>query len=191
MYINQESTHLFKLHDFGPQSFQCSYCDTLHFKDETVQSDECYFSCYLNDSIKLSLPHSMPSYLNDFFITETSEIKHFQQQINVYNNAMTFTFCIFNQNECLNHSADEIQSFIICEELYHLQEPLQHLFTCVPSFAQTYLYDSQAATEYQFTNTDELLHKHILFWLAETLYECNNSFINIYCSVKEVLNQHQ
>ena len=38
----------------------------------------------------------MSSYLKDLFITETSEIKHFQQQINVYNNAMIFIFCIFN-----------------------------------------------------------------------------------------------
>ena len=133
----------------------------------------------------------MPFYLNDLFITETSEVKHFQQQINVYNNAMTFISCMFNQNEHLNHSAGGIQSFVIYEELYHLQGPLQHSSTCVPSFAQAYLYDPQAATGYWFVNTDESLHEYILFQLAETLHECNNPFINIYCSVKEVLNQYQ
>ena len=133
----------------------------------------------------------MSFYLNDFFITETLKIKHFQQQINVYNNAMIFTFCMFNQNEHLNHLVSEIQSFVICGELYHLQGPLQHSSTYVPSFAQAYLYNPQTATGYQFMNTDESLHEHILLQLAETLHECNNLFINIYCSAKEVLDQHQ
>ena len=133
----------------------------------------------------------MPFYLNNLFITETSEAKHFQQQINVYNNAIAFTSCMFNQNEHLNYSAGGIQSFVICGELYHLQGPLQHSSMCVSSFAQAYLYDPQAATGYWFVNTDESLHEHILLQLAETLYECNNSFINIYCSVKKVLDQHQ
>ena len=76
----------------------------------------------------------MPFYLKDLFTTETSKIKHFQQQINVYNNAMAFTFCMFNQDEHLNHSADDIQLFVIHKELYHLQRLLQHSFMCVSSF---------------------------------------------------------
>ena len=104
---------------------------------------------------------------------------------------MTFISCMFNQNEHLNHSISDIQLFVICGELYHLQGPLQHSFTHVPSFAQAYLYNPQAATRYWFMNTNESLHELILLQLAETLYECNNSFINIYHSVKEVLNQHQ
>ena len=130
----------------------------------------------------------MSFYLNDLFIIKTSEAKHFQQQINVYNNAMIFIFCMFNQDECLNHSTDEIQSFIICGKLYHLQESLQYLFTHVSLFTQVYLYNLQAATEYQFINTDESLCEYILLWLAETFHEYNNLFINIYCSVKEVLD---
>ena len=188
MYMSQGPAHLPKLHDFRSQLFQCSHYDTLHFKDETVQSGGHYFSYCLDGSIKLPSPCLIPSYLNDLFTTETSETKHFQQQINVYNNAMAFTSCMFNQDERLDHSASGIQSFVICGELYHLQGPLQHSSTCVPSFAQAYLYNPQAATGYQFANTDESLHEHILLWLAETLHECNNSFINIYCSVKEVLN---
>ena len=62
----------------------------------------------------------MPSYLKDLFTTETSETKHFQQQINVYNNAMTFISCMFNQDKHLNHSVSDIQLFVICEKLYHL-----------------------------------------------------------------------
>ena len=104
---------------------------------------------------------------------------------------MTFIFCMFNQDEHLNCSAYRIQSFVIWEELYHLQGLLQHSFICVLSFTQIYLYNSQAAIEYQFMNADESLHKHILLQFAETLYECNNLFINIYHSVKEVLDQHQ
>ena len=104
---------------------------------------------------------------------------------------MIFIFCMFNQDEHLNHSVCDIQLFVICGELYHLQGPLQYSFMCVSSFAQTYLYDPQAATGYWFMNTDESLHEYILLWLAEILHKCNNSFINIYCSVKEVLNQHQ
>ena len=133
----------------------------------------------------------MPFYLNDLFITKTLEVKHFQQQINVYNNAMAFIFCMFNQDKHLNHSVGEIQSFVIYEKLYHLQRPLQHSFTYVSSFAQVYLYNPQAATGYWFVNTDKSLCEHILLWLAETLHECNNPFINIYHSAKEVLNQHQ
>ena len=69
---------------------------------------------------------------------------------------------MFNQNEHLNHSVSNIQSFIICEELYHLQGPLQHLFMCVSLFTQNYLYNPQAVTKYQFTNTDESLCEYIL-----------------------------
>ena len=96
IYINQRPAHLFKLHNFEPQLFQCSHYDVLYFKDEIVQSNECYFFYCLNDFIKLSFPCLMPFYLKNLFIIKTSEIKHFQQQINVYNNAMTFIFCIFN-----------------------------------------------------------------------------------------------
>ena len=163
MYINQRPAHLFMLHDLGSQSFQCSHCDILHFKDEMIQSGGCYFSYCLNNSIKLFSPCSISSYLKNLFITEISEIKHFQQQINVYNNAMTFIFCMFNQNEHLNHSIGDIQSFIIYEELYHLQGPLQHSFMCVSLFAQAYLYNSQAAIGYWFMNTDESLCESILF----------------------------
>ena len=84
------------LYDFKSQLFQCSHCNTLHFKDKIIQSDEHYFSYCLDDSIKLFSSHLIPFYLKDLFITETLEIKHFQQQINVYNNAMIFIFCIFN-----------------------------------------------------------------------------------------------
>ena len=79
MYMSQEPVHLPRLHDLEPQSFQCSHCNMLHFKDKTVQSDECYFFYCLNDFIKLSFSHSMSFYLKDLFTTETSEIKHFQQ----------------------------------------------------------------------------------------------------------------
>ena len=98
---------------------------------------------------------------------------------------------MFNQNKHLNHSVSGIQLFVICEKLYHLQRSLQHSFMYVSSFAQTYLYNSQTAIEYQFVNTNESLCEYILFQLAEILHECNNLFINIYCSVKEVFDQHQ
>ena len=55
---------------------------------------------------------------------------------------------MFNQDEHLNHSIDDIQSFVIYEKLYYLQELLQHLFTYISLFTQIYLYDSQTATEY-------------------------------------------
>ena len=162
----------------------------LYFKDEIIQSDGHYFSCCLNSSIKLSSLCSMSFYLKDLFTTETLKVRHFQQQINVYNNAMIFISCIFNWDEHLNCSVYKIQSFVIWEELYHLQGSLQHSFTCISFFTQTYLYDSQAATGYWFINADESLYKYILLQFAETLYEYNNSFINIYHSIKEVLDQH-
>ena len=153
-----------------------------------IQLDEHYFFYCLNGFIKLSPFYSMSFYLKNLFIIKTSEAKHFQQQINVYNNAMIFIFCIFNQDKCLNHSVNDIQLFVIYKELYHLQELLQHLFMYVSSFAQTYLYNSQAATEYQFMNINESLHEYILLQFIEILYKCNNSFINIYHSAKKVLN---
>ena len=163
----------------------------LHFKNETVQLNEYYFFYYLNNSIKLLFFCSMSFYLKNLFITETSKIKHFQQQINIYNNAMIFISYMFNQDECLNHSVNDIQSFVIYKKLYHLQESLQHLFIYISLFTQAYLYDPQTATEYWFINTNESLCKFILLQLAEILHKCNNLFINIYCSVKKILNQHQ
>ena len=152
------------------------------------QMDTIFFNC-LNSFIKLPSPCSIPFYLKDLFTTETSKIKHFQQQINVYNNAMIFIFCMFNQDEHLNHSADGIQLFVIYEKLYHLQRLLQHLFMYVPSFVQVYLYNPQAATEYQFVNTDESLCEHILLQLAETLHKSTadimeNQFREVYITAK-------
>lgn len=94
--MNQEPAHLLMLHNFKPQLFQCSYCNTLYFKDETVQSGGHYFSYCSDNSIKLSSFHSMLLYLKDLFTIKTLEAKHFQQQINVHNNAMAFISCMFN-----------------------------------------------------------------------------------------------
>ena len=104
---------------------------------------------------------------------------------------MIFIFYMFNQNEYLYHSIDNIQSFIIYEKLYHLQRLLQHSFIYVSLFIQIYLYNSQTAIKYQFININELLYKHILLQFTKIFYECNNSFINIYHLIKKVLNQHQ
>ena len=53
------------------------------------------------------------------------------------------------------------------------------------------MYNPQVATGYQFVNINESLHKYILLWFAETFHKCNNLFINIYCSAKEIFNQYQ
>ena len=111
--MNQKSAYFFLLHDFEFQSFQCNHCDILHFKNETVQSNKHYFSCCLNDSVKLFIFHLMSIYLKNLLITDTTNTKHFQQQINIYNNTMIFTFCMFNQDEHLSQSAKDIQSFVI------------------------------------------------------------------------------
>ena len=134
MYINQRFIYLFMFYDFKSQLFQYSHCNVLYFKDEMIQSNKHYFFYCLNNFIKFFSLCSMLFYLKDFFIIKTLEVKHFQQQINIYNNAMIFIFCIFNQNECLNHSVSNIQLFIICEKLYHLQKLLQHSFMYVSLF---------------------------------------------------------
>ena len=35
---------------------------------------------------------------------------------------------MFNKDECLNYLKDDIQSFIIYDELYYMHELLQHVF---------------------------------------------------------------
>ena len=60
---------------------------------------------------------------------------------------------------------------------------------CVLLFVQVYLYNSQTATEYQFTNTDESLYEHILLQFAEILHESTadimkNQFKKTYMIVK-------
>ena len=65
--MNQKPVYLFMFHGLKPQSFQCSHYNMLHFKDETVQSDEYYFSYCFDSSIKLPPPFSMLLYLKNLF----------------------------------------------------------------------------------------------------------------------------
>ena len=51
----------------------------LYFKNETAQLNEFFFFYCLNNFIKLFFFHLILFYLNNLFITKTSEIKHFQQ----------------------------------------------------------------------------------------------------------------
>ena len=102
---------------------------------------------------------------------------------------MVFTSCMFNLNDCLDVKTGGIQSFVIQDKLYHLHRFLQHSSTSIPSFAQAYLYDPDAATGFCFANTNEALKKNVLLQLTQMLHECQNPFIDIYQTVKEILNQ--
>ena len=109
----QDAAHLSSFHDLDDQSIQCSDCGALHFKNEYVHAAELYYICCANSKMQLSSSLSLPFYLYSLFTAATSETRHFQQYVNLYNNTMIFTFCMFNLNDHLDVGTEDIQSFMI------------------------------------------------------------------------------
>ena len=107
-FMKKHLKNLFKFHNFKMMTYQCSYCNTLHFKNEIIQSDRIYNSCCNNDKIILLITCTMSLILKDLFSENILKIKHFQQQINVYNNIMIFISCMFNHDKCLNINEKDI-----------------------------------------------------------------------------------
>lgn len=105
---------------------------------------------------------------------------------------MAFTSCISTRSDLFDNTG--LQPYVIRGELYHLHGPLQH--TGPPTFAQTYLYDPQAASSHRFlsyekdrTGNMEPLRESILRGLAEMLESCGNPFIELYRTAKEILDR--
>ena len=133
-YMIKNSSHLFKLHNLSLINQKCIHYHALHFCNEIKQSSEFYNNCCESEKIVLLTVWFIFFYFSKLMITDYFNVKHFQNWINEYNNAIMFIFCIFNKNEYFNYSEDDIQSFIIHDELYHMHESLQHVFNQIFSF---------------------------------------------------------
>ena len=109
----QDAAHLPSPHDFDGWFIQCSGCGALHFKDECVYAAGLYYVCCADGKVWLPSPLPLPPYLYSLFTAATSEIRHFWQYINLYNNAMVFIFCMFNLDDCFDVETGGIQLFVI------------------------------------------------------------------------------
>ncbi len=101
----------------------CFNCTALHWKFKSVFNLYLYiFCCFKNDELLDSLSDSS-SLIKSFFEDDTTQLKHFLNHIQDYNHALIFTSYMYIMNKHLMNQR-EIQSFIIHNELYHLQKSL-------------------------------------------------------------------
>ena len=69
--------NFFKFHSLEIMTYQCSHYNALHFKNEIIQLDEIYNSCYSDDKITLSTTCTMSPALKNLFSENTLKTKHF------------------------------------------------------------------------------------------------------------------
>ena len=190
--------HLTVVHDLGPLGSECKHCKALLWPDERVNrtiknEDQWEFQeCCGKGSVSLTPLEDPPSLLRDLFESDTSEARHFRNNILYYNNALTFTSCRWaGSNERLDALHGGIKPFSIRGEVYHMTGPLEPSNETLPSFAQTYFYDPQFVTDGLLAQgkNNTVLRRDLLLRLREMLRECRNPFIDIYKTAKDCLDE--
>jgi len=92
---------------------------------------------------------------------------------------------MYTANKRLAHQ-HEIQAFIVHYELYHLQKSLHSSVQELSCFAQLYFHDSAQMITMRLTQSFAL-HESLLRQLNEMIQACENSFIDMYKSARELL----
>ncbi len=164
---------------------RCLHCTALHWKFESVLDLYSYIiCCFKDDELLDSLPDSS-SLIKSLFEDDTAQSKHFLNHIRDYNHALIFTSCMYTANKRLAHQ-HEIQAFIVHDELYHLQKSLHSSVQELSCFAQLYFHDSAQMITMRLTQSFAL-HESLLRQLNEMIQACENSFIDMYKSARELL----
>ncbi|UYV65485.1 hypothetical protein LAZ67_3004487 [Cordylochernes scorpioides] len=142
----------------GGLEIVCPNCSALHFPGETVGR-----SCHQG---KVSLPDlsSFPYEIQELMTSNSVESKYFQTKIRSYNSSLAFA-SMGAQDLFVTESMDR---FII------LTGPLHPHDNRVPSYAQLYILDSEAANNIRIAASGPLAcHTHILTLLDSVLRRVN------------------
>jgi len=176
MYMGLISNYISLRHNLGPCNDACTACGAVHWKCEAVSGVVPFTTCCSKRDGLLDPMPEPPSLLKSLLNDATSQAKHFRKHIRAYNSALTFTSCMYIADTRLQDRG-EIQTFIIYDELYHLQSSLHSSTDSLSSFAQLYFLDPNHATIARLVQHPDL-HQALLAELAQIMYDCNNLFIS-------------
>jgi PIF1-like helicase/Helitron helicase-like domain at N-terminus len=185
-YMLGGAVHMPDRHNIGSLEVECRSCHALHFPDlhREARNGSFYICCgygkILPDAIR-----PPPEPLKRLLTNNDTESRQLQTYIVKYNNALAFTSCIANQSE---HIREGFHTFVIRGELFHYSGPIRATSDKIPQFAQTYLYDSEAATDYRLALQPDGIVATILRALDEMLREVN-PFIAQFRTAAEIIEE--
>ena len=174
----------------------CPHCNALHWIEERIQKsikrNPQFSMCCSEDTVTLPIANDTPESLR-ILLTETrvnangkivwtERIKHFQENIRSYNNAMSFTSLGAKLDRAIIDimNAAGVYIFRILSDLHHSMGSLLPPPGERPRFAQVYMFDF-AQEQLQFRHeTHPNLQFDILQLLNAILQE-----INLLCPILE------
>ena len=177
-------------HDLGRMTALCEYCNAFHWIDERLSKSSKrspkFGKCCSSGKVELPILQPPPHPLNKYLEEQTSDAKHFRDNIRRFNMAFAFTSLGVKPDEALLQGGGGPYVFKIQGALYHQHGSLiPYSNTAKPSYAQLYIYDSTEALR-QRSARNITLRSHILSELQEMMLICN-PFVAVYCQAMEHL----
>ncbi|PKB97523.1 hypothetical protein RhiirA5_258470, partial [Rhizophagus irregularis] len=171
----------------GQMNHRCSKCGAMMWIDETVNKSSkspVFTICCANGKVILPLLQELPYPLNILLLENNPHSCLFQQNIRMYNSALSFTSLGANIDHQIT-GVGGVYTFRIHGEMYHRIGTLLPNPENPPSFAQIYIYD----TDHEINNRLSVIPNldfNILIELQQMLHEIN-PYVNIFCQAGQLL----
>jgi hypothetical protein len=174
-------------HSLGQMNHRCSKCGAMMWIDERVNKSSkspVFTICCANGKVTLPLLQELPYPLNILLLENNPRSRLFQQNIRMYNSALSFTSLGANIDHQIT-GAGGVYTFRIHGEMYHRIGTLLPNPENSPSFAQIYIYD----TDHEINNRLSVIPNldfNILIELQQMLHEIN-PYVNIFRQAGQLL----
>ncbi|KZP24540.1 hypothetical protein FIBSPDRAFT_929756 [Athelia psychrophila] len=178
-------------HDLGRMDIPCVHCGALHWIDERLADSSLrtpkFGSCCAHGQVQLEPLQDPPYPLQQLFLGLTPQSREFLENIRQYNAAFAFTSLGVVQDHAVNAGIGPY-IFRIHGELCHRAGALLPQPGQMPSYAQLYIHDPQAALQYRSNRNGNV--RADTMQILQGVISDSHYYAHLYKHAFEVLQEH-